>query len=143
MNIHFIYKKGKNKNSIPLLISHGWPGSFLEFYEIIDPLTDPKSFGLDNEISFELIIPSIPGFAFSDKPPAPFGPRKIASYYNDLMTKVLNYKSYMAQGGDWGGAISSWLGYDHKILQSYTSKYYDNEKQNWPQTEEENLAKGI
>ena len=58
-------------------------------------LTDPKNFGLDNEISFDLIIPSIPGFAFSDAPQLPFGPRKIASYYNDLMTKVLNYKSYM------------------------------------------------
>ena len=140
LNIHFIYKKGKNKNSIPLLISHGWPGSFLEFYEIIDPLTDPKSFGLDNEISFDLIIPSIPGFAFSDKPPAPFGPRKIASYYNDLMTKVLNYKSYMAQGGDWGGAISSWLGYDHeKFCKAIHLNIMIMRNKIGPQTEEEKL----
>ena len=140
LNIHFIYKKGKNKNSIPLLISHGWPGSFLEFYEIIDPLTDPKSFGLDNEISFDLIIPSIPGFAFSDKPPVPFGPRKIASYYNDLMTKVLNYKSYMAQGGDWGGAISSWLGYDHeKFCKAIHLNIMIMRNKIGPQTEEEKL----
>ncbi len=140
LNIHFIYKKGKNKKSIPLLISHGWPGSFLEFYEIIDPLTDPKSFGLDNETSFDLIIPSIPGFAFSDKPPSPFGPRKIASYYNDLMTKVLNYKSYMAQGGDWGGAISSWLGYDHeKFCKAIHLNIMIMRNKIGPQTEEEKL----
>ena len=76
-------------------------------------MTNPNIKGLKEEISFDLIIPSIPGFAFSDPPPKPFGPRKIAYYYNYLMTKVLKYKSYIAQGGDWGGAISTWLGYDY------------------------------
>ena len=85
LNIHFIYKKSENKNSIPLLISHGWPGSFLEFGKIIGPLTNPIKYGLDSKVSFDLIIPSIPGFAFSDAPPMPLGPRKIAAYYNDLM----------------------------------------------------------
>ena len=95
------------------MISHGWPGSFLEFNKIIGPLTNPKQYGLDDSICFDLVIPSIPGFVFSSAPKHPYGPRKIASYYDKLMTDVLNYKNYYAQGGDWGGAISTWLGYDH------------------------------
>ena len=113
LNIHFVYEKGKSRNAIPLLISHGWPGSFLEFKNIIGPLTNPKQYGLDDDICFDLVLPSIPGFVFSKAPKHPFGPRKIASYYNKLMTEVLNYENYYAQGGDWGGAISTWLGYDH------------------------------
>ena len=113
LNIHFVYEKGKSPNAIPLLISHGWPGSFLEFNKIIGPLTNPKQYGLDDSICFDLVIPSIPGFIFSSAPNHPYGPRKIASYYDKLMTDVLNYKNYYAQGGDWGGAISTWLGYDH------------------------------
>ena len=140
LKIHFIYEKGKNTNSIPLLISHGWPGSFLEFKNIMEPLTNPKKFGLNDEICFDLIVPSIPGFAFSKASERPFGPRKIASYYNKLMTKVLNYKDYMAQGGDWGGAISSWLGYDH---QEFCKAIHLNimimRDKNGPQTQEERL----
>ena len=113
LNIHFVYEKGKSPNAIPLLISHGWPGSFLEFNKIIGPLTNPKQYGLDDSICFDLVIPSIPGFIFSSAPNHPYGPRKIASYYDKLMTDVLNYENYFAQGGDWGGAISTWLGYDH------------------------------
>ena len=113
LNIHFVYEKGKSPNAIPLLISHGWPGSFLEFNKIIGPLTNPKQYGLDDSICFDLVIPSIPGFIFSSAPNHPYGPRKIASYYDKLMTDVLKYEDYYAQGGDWGGAISTWLGYDH------------------------------
>ena len=113
LNIHFVYEKGKSPNAIPLLISHGWPGSFLEFNKIIGSLTNTKQYGLDDSICFDLVIPSIPGFMFSSAPNHPYGPRKIASYYDKLMTDVLNYKNYYAQGGDWGGAISTWLGYDH------------------------------
>ncbi len=114
LNIHFVYEKGKCNNAIPLLISHGWPGSFLEFKKIIGPLTNPKKYGLDDSICFDIVMPSIPGFVFSSAPEYPYGPRKIASYYNKLMTEVLSYNSYYAQGGDWGGAISTWLGYDFK-----------------------------
>lgn len=138
INIHFIYKKGENKNSIPLLISHGWPGSFLEFGKIIGPLTNPKKYGLDSKVSFDLIIPSIPGFAFSDAPPMPIGPRKIAAYYNDLMINVLKYKSYMAQGGDWGGAISTWLGFDHsKFCKAIHLNVMIMRDKSGPQTEKE------
>ena len=114
LDIHFIYEKSKNKNAIPLLISHGWPGSIIEFLRIIKPLTCPEEFGIDKIFSFDVVVPSLPGFVFSDPPSIPFGPRKIASLYNILMTKILGYKSYLSQGGDWGGAISSWLGYDYE-----------------------------
>lgn len=113
LNIHFIFKKGIYKNSIPLLISHGWPGSIIEFLKVIDPLTNPIKYGKKRPISFDVIIPSLPGFAFSDKPKIPYGPRKIASLFNILMTKKLGYKKYLAQGGDWGAAIASWLGFDY------------------------------
>ena len=115
LNIHFLYEKGISDNAIPLIISHGWPGSFIEFKKIIGPLTNPKKYGFDDSICFDVIVPSIPGFAFSSAPIAPYGPRKISNYYNKLMTEVLDYKYYFAQGGDWGGAISSWLGFDHSL----------------------------
>ena len=138
LKIHFVYEKGMSQNSIPLLVSHGWPGSFLEFKKILEPLTNPKKYGLDEDVCFDLVMPSIPGFAFSDAPERPLGPRKIANYYNKLMIKVLNYKSYMAQGGDWGGAISSWLGYDHKdFCKAIHLNIMIMRDRNGPQSEEE------
>ena len=138
LKIHFVYEKGMSQNSIPLLVSHGWPGSFLEFKKILEPLTNPKKYGLDEDVCFDLVMPSIPGFAFSDAPKRPLGPRKIANYYNKLMIKVLNYKSYMAQGGDWGGAISSWLGYDHKdFCKAIHLNIMIMRDRNCPQSEEE------
>ena len=127
-----------SQNSIPLLVSHGWPGSFLEFKKILEALTNPKKYGLDEDVCFDLVMPSIPGFAFSDAPERPLGPRKIANYYNKLMIKVLNYKSYMAQGGDWGGAISSWLGYDHRdFCKAIHLNIMIMRDRNGPQSEEE------
>ena len=113
INIHFIYEKSQSKNALPLLISHGWPGSIFEFKKIIGPLVNPKKYGLDNTICFDVIAPSIPGFGFSGSSVNPIGPRKIATYFNKLMVNILGYKKYYAQGGDWGGAISSWLAADH------------------------------
>ena len=113
IDIHFIKEKGSGPAPIPLIISHGWPGTILEFFNIIEPLAHPECFGGDLEDAFDVITPSLPGFGFSGKPPRPFGPRKMAKFFNTLMTDVLGYERYFAQGGDWGGAISSWLGYDH------------------------------
>lgn len=113
IDLHFIFEKGSGTSPTPLLISHGWPGSVAEFMEIIEPLAHPERFGGNAEDGFDVIAPSLPGFGFSGKPPCPYGPRKMAELFNTLMTDVLGYKSYIAQGGDWGGAISSWLGYDH------------------------------
>ncbi len=113
MDIHFIYEKGSGSNPKPLIISHGWPGSIVEFLDFIDLLAHPENHGGKVEDAFDVIAPSLPGFGFSDRPPRPFGPRKMASVFNKLMTDVLGYKTYIAQGGDWGGAISTWLGFEH------------------------------
>ena len=113
LDIHFIIKKSSSPKAIPLILIHGWPGSIVEFLEIIDPLCEPEKYGNDNEVCFDIIAPSIPGFAFSGKPENPIGPRRIASIFNKLMTEKLGYKKYVAQGGDWGSAISTWLGFDH------------------------------
>ena len=113
INLHFIHEKGSGSNPMPLLISHGWPGSIVEFLDIIEQLAHPERFGGKEEDAFDVIVPSLPGFGFSNSPPRPIGPRKMADIFNTLMTKELGYKNYLAQGGDFGGAISTWLGYDH------------------------------
>ena len=112
LDLHFIHEKGSGANSRPLIISHGWPGSVAEFMEIIEPLAHPERFGGNIDDAFDVIAPSLPGFAFSSCPPRPYGPRKMAEIMNSLMTDVLGYNTYLAQGGDWGGAICSWLGMD-------------------------------
>jgi len=113
INIHFIKEKGSGKNPTPLLILHGWPGSIVEFLNIIEKLAHPEKFGGKKEDAFDVIAPSLPGFGFSNSLKKPIGPRKIAKIMNKLMTKNLGYKKYIAQGGDWGATISTWLGYDH------------------------------
>ena len=111
--IHFIKEKGSSPNSAPLLLMHGWPGSVVEFLDIIEKLAHPEKFGGDKKNSFDVIAPSLPGFGFSSKPSKPIGPRKIAEIFNKLMTENLGYKNYIAQGGDWGATIANWIGYDH------------------------------
>ncbi len=113
INIHFIKQNGSGKKPNPLLILHGWPGSFVEFLHIVEKLTHPEKFGRNKEESFDVIIPSLPGFGFSGTPKKPIGPKKIAKIMNKLMTKKLGYKNYFAQGGDWGSAVCNWLGHDH------------------------------
>ena len=103
IDMHFIVEKGSGKNPMPLLISHGWPGSVSEFFDLIEPLAHPERFGGDIEDAFTVIVPSLPGFGFSGRPPSPYGPRKMASVLNSLMTDTLGFDSYLAQGGDWGG----------------------------------------
>ena len=113
LDLHYIYEKGSGSAPMPLIISHGWPGSIVEFLHIIEPLAHPEKFGGSVDDAFDLILPSLPGFGFSGQPPRPYGPRRMAEFFNKLMTEVLGYKNYLAQGGDWGGAICSWLGMDH------------------------------
>jgi len=112
IDIHFIHEKGSGFNPKSLLLSHGWPGSIVEFLHIIDKLAHPEKFGGKEEDAFNVIVPSLPGFGFSGRPPRPIGPRKMASIFNSLMTKVLGYKKYIAQGGDFGGTIATWLAHD-------------------------------
>ena len=113
IEIHFIHEKGSGSNPTPLLLMHGWPGSIVEFLHIIEKLAHPEKFGGKVEDAFDVIAPSLPGFGFSGRPPKPIGPRKMAAILNKLMIENLEYRSYLAQGGDWGATIANWIGYDH------------------------------
>jgi pimeloyl-ACP methyl ester carboxylesterase len=104
--IHFIHVKSKNPNALAVIITHGWPGSIIEQLKIIKPLTDPVAFGGKVEDSFDVVIPSLPGYGFSGKPTAPgWDPQRVARAWTVLMNR-LEYKRYVAQGGDWGNAIT-------------------------------------
>ncbi len=106
LDIHFIHVRSKNPNALPVIITHGWPGSIIEQLKIIGPLTDPTAYGGKAEDSFDVVIPSLPGHGFSGKPEAPgWTPVTIAQAWDKLM-KRLGYTRYVAQGGDWGNAIS-------------------------------------
>ena len=107
LDIHFIHVRSKNPNALPLLVTHGWPGSVFEQLKIIGPLTDPTAYGGRAEDSFDVVIPSIPGYGFSEQPKdIGWNPNRIASAWAELM-KRLGYTRYVAQGGDWGSPISS------------------------------------
>lgn len=106
LDIQFIHIKSKNKNALPLIITHGWPGSFFELIKVIGPLTDPTSYGGKAEDAFDLVIPSMPGYGFSEKPTGTgWGPEKIGNAW-DVLMKRLGYKNYVSQGGDWGSVIA-------------------------------------
>jgi pimeloyl-ACP methyl ester carboxylesterase len=111
--LHFVRYRGSNERNPPLLLSHGWPGSFVEFAPIVEQLAHPERFGGDAADGSDVIIPSLPGYGFSGRPRHPIGPRRTAELFDALMTKVLGYPSYIAQGGDWGAMITGWLGYRH------------------------------
>lgn len=109
--IHLLHVVGKGANPRPVLVTHGWPGSFVEFLEIIDPLTDPAAHGGDAADAVTLVIPSLIGYGFSSKPRKPIGPRTIAKAFDQAMA-ALGYRDYVAQGGDWGSSVSGWLAYE-------------------------------
>ncbi|WP_295718966.1 epoxide hydrolase [Mucilaginibacter sp.] len=105
VDIHFIHVKSKHKNAMPLILSHGWPGSVFEFIDVIEPLTNPTAYGGKAEDAFDVIIPSLPGFGFSGKPATEgWNNDRIAKAWIVLMER-LGYKRYVAQGGDWGAGI--------------------------------------
>ena len=110
--IHFIHARGKGPAPLPLIISHGWPGSFYEFMQVLGPLTDPAAHGGDPTDAFDVVVPSLPGYGFSDPPQErQVNISRMAEWFAALMTEVLGYERYGAQGGDWGSMISSRLGY--------------------------------
>jgi len=110
--IHFYYVKGEGKNPTPLLLSHGWPGSVVEFLDVIEPLTNPTKFGGKPEDAFTVIIPSLPGYGFSSLPEKPINAITTAALYNKLMTEIIGYDKYLAQGGDLGAFVVTRLAYD-------------------------------
>ena len=107
IDIHFIHVRSKHENALPLIVTHGWPGSVIEQLKIIDPLTNPTAHGGNASDAFHLVIPSMPGFGFSGKPKdTGWNPDRIARAWAELM-KRLGYTRYVAQGGDWGSPVSS------------------------------------
>ncbi|HZU55547.1 MAG TPA: epoxide hydrolase [Actinocrinis sp.] len=110
LDIHFIHVRSKNPDAMPLILTHGWPGTIVEFLKLIGPLTDPVSFGGDAADSFDVVIPSLPGFGFSQKPAqSGWTVSRTASAWVELM-KRLDYTRWAAQGGDWGGVVTTALG---------------------------------
>ena len=107
LDIHFINVRSRHPNAMPLIMTHGWPGSLFELLKVIAPLTDPAAHGGSAEDAFDLVLPSMPGFGFSGKPTATgWGPDRIARAWAELMNR-LGYARYVAQGGDWGSPVSS------------------------------------
>ncbi len=110
LNIHFIHQRSPHDNAQPLIMTHGWPGSIVEFHKVIDQLTDPTQHGGSAEDAFHVVCPSLPGYGFSDKPTKTgCGVQSIASMWNELMAR-LGYDSYVAQGGDWGSSVTTAIG---------------------------------
>jgi len=114
IDLHFLHVEGRGPKPLPLLLSHGWPGSVFEFLELIPRLTDPARFGGDPADAFTVVAPSLPGYGLSFAPGQPrFGVEAIADCFAELMTAVLGYRRFAAQGGDWGAFITSRLGTVH------------------------------
>jgi pimeloyl-ACP methyl ester carboxylesterase len=110
LDIHFIHVRSKHENALPLIVTHGWPGSVIEQLKIIGPLTDPTAHGGKAEDAFDVVIPSMPGFGFSGKPTTTgWGPERMAQAWAELM-KRLGYTRYVAQGGDWGALVVDLMG---------------------------------
>jgi pimeloyl-ACP methyl ester carboxylesterase len=110
LDIHFIHVRSKHANALPLIVTHGWPGSIVEQMKIIDPLTNPTAHGASASDAFHLVIPSMPGYGYSGKPTTTgWGPARIARAWVALMQR-LGYKKFVAQGGDWGSVITEQMG---------------------------------
>jgi pimeloyl-ACP methyl ester carboxylesterase len=110
LDIHFIHVRSKHENALPVVVTHGWPGSIIEQLKIIDPLVNPTSHGGSASDAFDVVIPSMPGYGFSGKPARTgWGPERIASAFTTLMRR-LGYEHFVAQGGDWGAVVTEMMG---------------------------------
>jgi epoxide hydrolase len=113
LGIHFVHVRSPHEAAVPLVITHGWPGSVVEFWKVMEPLADPVAFGGAAADAFHVVCPTLPGFGFSDKPTRPgWGVQRIADAWNQLMVR-LGYPRYGAQGGDWGSRVTMCLGLQH------------------------------
>ncbi|PKB82230.1 MAG: multidrug MFS transporter [SAR202 cluster bacterium Io17-Chloro-G9] len=112
LGIHFIHQRGQGPRPLPLIITHGWPSSFYEMHKILPLLTNPAAHGADPEDSFDVVVPSMPGYGFSDKPDQRgMSVLKVADVWSQLMTQNLRYSRFCAQGGDWGAGVTARLGF--------------------------------
>jgi pimeloyl-ACP methyl ester carboxylesterase len=110
LSVHFIHARSRHENAMPLVISHGWPGSIVEFHKVIEPLTDPTAHGGDARDAFHVVAPSLPGYGFSGKPQrSGWNVQRIARAWSQLMPR-LGYPRYAAQGGDWGAMVTTCIG---------------------------------
>ncbi|MGH8777966.1 epoxide hydrolase family protein [Paraburkholderia sp.] len=113
LGIHFLHVRSKHQNALPIILTHGWPGSVVEFLKVIGPLTDPTAYGGTPDDAFHVVVPSLPGYGFSDKPTERgWGLPHIAKAWAVLM-KRLGYSSWVAQGGDWGAGVTTWMAKQH------------------------------
>jgi len=132
INVHFIYVKGKSEHAKPLILTHGWPDSFYRFHKVIPVLTDPGNNGGNADETFDLVIPSIPGFGFSDK--VPQSSDQTARLWAKLMTEVLGYQTFYAAGGDIGSTITKSLANQYPLQVSaihLTDVGYPNGREDW------------
>ena len=114
LGIHFIHERGKGPRPMPIILTHGWPGSFLEMLKVIPLLTDPERHGGKAEDAFDVIVPSLPGYGFSDRPTQRgMTSSRIAEMWARLMTQILGYQRFAAQGGDWGSTVTEQLAVAH------------------------------
>ena len=114
LDIHFLHIESPSEHARPLLLTHGWPGSIIEFQKVIGPLSDPASHGGSDEDAFHLIVPTLPGFGYSGKPTSPgWNIDRIAAAWDQLMAR-LGYNEYFAQGGDWGAIVTAAIGVQNK-----------------------------
>ncbi len=113
LRIHFVMAEGSGPAPLPLVITHGWPGSVFEFHKVIGPLAHPERHGGDARDAFTVICPSLPGYGFSDGLDRPIGPRAVARLWRRLLVEKIGISRFAAQAGDWGSLVSSWLGVDH------------------------------
>ncbi|MVM31624.1 alpha/beta fold hydrolase [Spirosoma sp. HMF4905] len=112
--IHFIHERGKGQKPLPIILTHGWPDSFFRMYKLIPLLTDPANYGGNLDDAFDVVVPSIPGYGFSDRPHEKgMNSQRIASLFTHLMTETLTYPKFGAHGGDWGSSITEMLAFDH------------------------------
>ena len=113
--IHVLHERGSGGHDTALVLTHGWPGSIVEFLGVIDRLAHPERFGGDAADGIDVVVPALPGFGFSGRPAAPIGPRRVAALWDRLLRETLGYRRYIAQGGDWGSMVSAMAGLDHAV----------------------------
>lgn len=114
LRLHFIHEKGKGPDALPLVLIHGWPSSFTEMLKVLPLLTDPAAYGADPRDSFDVVVPSLPGYGYSDAPRSPgMSIWRAADLIYELMRGVLGYPRFFASGGDWGAYATTFLGYRH------------------------------
>ena len=113
--IHLLHERGSGPRDTALVLTHGWPGSIVEFLGVIDCLAHPERHGGEAGDGVDVVVPALPGFGFSGRPQAPLGPRRIAGLWDRLLREGLGYQRYIAQGGDWGSMVSAMAGLDHSV----------------------------